>query len=348
MINQKLLQTYIKNGFNILLQGQHGVGKTMILTEACKSLGLNLKYYSASSLDPYTDLVGIPEFITNEQGERVIRSVRPQEINDAEVVFFDELNRADPKVLNAVFELIQFRTINGEPLPNLKCVIAAQNPPDGDYTVDSLDPALADRFQICLEIKPEVSLGYLKSVLQDETAQALVNWHKAHGKKSDYISPRRIEMIGHVWEATQDKVSLAAAMPTGGSFDIGKLFNLLNNTALPEDLETLIEKSIEDIQAAIRNDGADKTLNAIKNASPEHKKKALDNIAAAMNVQFGPVTIVNYLDVIDEMSTEQVDNLVSGWTDAKLKGIGLRKEIREHTGTRGVKVFKDRLDKDGA
>lgn len=344
MINQKLLQTYIQNGFNILLQGQHGVGKTMILTQACNELGLDLKYYSASSLDPYTDLVGVPEFITNENGERVLRSVRPQEINDAEVIFFDELNRAEPKVLNAVFELIQFQSINGEKLPNLKCVIAAQNPPDGDYTVDSLDPALADRFQICLEIKPEVSLSYLKTVLADNTAEALVKWHKAHGKKADYVSPRRIEMIGKVWEATEDRSSLAAAMPSGGTFDVGKLFNLLNNTALPEDLESLLEGDQEAVSGLIRTLGAERVLSALTEAAPEHKKKALNNIAAAMNLQFGPVTIVNYLDVIDQMDATQVSALVSGWTEAKRKGIGIRAEIKQHTGTGGVKVFKEKLD----
>lgn len=344
MINQKLLQTYIQNEFNILLQGQHGVGKTMILTQACDSLGLNLKYYSASSLDPYTDLVGIPEFITNDEGQRVIRSVRPQEINDAEVVFFDELNRADPKVLNAVFELIQFKSINGERLPNLKCVIAAQNPPDGDYTVDSLDPALADRFQICLDIKPEVSLSYLKKVLKEDTAEALVKWHKDHGKKADYVSPRRIEYIGNVWEATGDKQSLVAAMPSGGTFDVGKLFNLLNNTALPEDLETLVNGDQEKIASAIRDVGAPRILDAIKDATPDQRKVALNGVAGAMNHGFGPVTIVNYLDVIDLMTQEHVDKLVDGWTDAKKKGIGLRSEIRNHAGSDGIDKFRKALD----
>lgn len=344
MINQKLLQTYIQNEFNILLQGQHGVGKTMILTQACESLGLSLKYYSASSLDPYTDLVGIPEFITNDEGQRVIRSVRPQEINDAEVVFFDELNRADPKVLNAVFELIQFKSINGERLPNLKCVIAAQNPPDGDYTVDSLDPALADRFQICLDIKPEVSLSYLKKVLKEDTAEALVKWHKDHGKKADYVSPRRIEYIGNVWEATGDKQSLVAAMPSGGTFDVGKLFNLLNNTALPEDLETLVNGDQEKIASAIRDVGAPRILDAIKDATPDQRKVALSGVAGAMNHGFGPVTIVNYLDVIDLMTQDHVNKMVDGWTDAKKKGIGLRSEIRSHAGSDGIEKFRKALD----
>jgi len=51
------------------------------------------------------------------------------------MLFFDELNRAHPKVLNAVFELVQFRSINGDKLPRLQCVIAAINPPGAGYHV---------------------------------------------------------------------------------------------------------------------------------------------------------------------------------------------------------------------
>lgn len=341
MINHKILETYIENGFNILLQGKHGVGKTALLNQACEGLGLNLKYYSASSLDPYTDLVGIPKFVVNDDGQEVIKSIRPQEINDAEVVFFDELNRADPKVLNAVFELIQFRSINGERLPNLKCVVAAQNPPDGEYTVESLDPALADRFQICIDIKPEVSINYLKTVLKDDTAEALVKWHKDHGKKADYVSPRRIEMIGNVWEATGDKSSLAAAMPVGGTFDIGKLFNYLNNTALPNDLETLLDKSL--VTENIRSMGATKVEAVLADAGEVYKTPALDNIAEALSFQYGPKTISEYLNVIDMMTMDQIDTMTEGWNAAKKKQIGLESLVRNHKGIYGVGYFKEVL-----
>ena len=41
---------------------------------------------------------------------------------------FDELNRAKPKVRNAVMELIQFRSINGIKFNNLRMIWAAINP----------------------------------------------------------------------------------------------------------------------------------------------------------------------------------------------------------------------------
>lgn len=344
MINPKLIESYINNGFNILLQGKHGVGKTAILTQASKNLGLSLKYYSAASLDPYTDLVGVPEFTTIEDGTRVIKSIRPQEINEAEVVFFDELNRADPKVLNAVFELIQFGSINGEKLPKLKCVIAAQNPPDGDYTVDPLDSALTDRFQIYLEIPPEVSLSYLKTVLKDKTAEALVRWHKDHGKNADYVSPRRVEMIGHVWEATGDRLSLSAAMPAGGTFDVGKLFNILNDTALPDDLESLLDpKTARD---SVRIIGANRIIKTLDEANEAMQKKALDVMSETLSLQFGPKTIIEYLGVIDLMSESQVRRMTTTWPDSKRKQIGLEGEIKTHAGTDGLTYFKRALNGD--
>lgn len=339
MINHKILETYIDNGFNILIQGKHGVGKTAVLNKACENLGLRLKYYSASSLDPYTDLVGIPKFSKDENGKDIITSVRPQEINDAEVVFFDELNRADPKVLNAVFELIQFGSINGEKLENLKCVVAAQNPPDGDYTVDPLDPALADRFQINLEMKPEVSASYLKSVLKDDTVDALVKWHKDHGKKAHYISPRRIEMIGKVWEATEDKGSLVAAMPSGGIYDVGKLFNLLNNTSLDGDLESLLSNN--DLPALIREMGATRVIKAVKDAADAHKQQALGNIAVTLSFQFGPKTLIEYLDVIDLMSDDQIKAMTDSWSAAKSRQIAEEQKIKDHKGKKGMKKFKE-------
>lgn len=341
MINSKILETYIDNGFNILMQGKHGVGKTAVLTEACNNLGLGMKYYSASSLDPYTDLVGIPEFIDTEDGGRAIRSVRPQEINEAEVVFFDELNRADSKVLDAVFELIQFGSINGEKLPKLKCVVAAQNPPDGEYNVEPLDPALADRFQIHLDIKPEVSKSYLTGVLKEETAEALVKWHKDHGTKADYISPRRIEMIGRVWEATEDRFSLVAAMPSGGTFDVGKLFNLLNKTALPEDQEALLDGI--DLGTHIRRIGADQVVAVLSDVSPTHREIALDNLADALAFGFGPKSISDYLDVIDLMSEQQIDRMTSSWEAAKKKMIGADAVVKKYGGVGGFTYFRNVL-----
>ena len=257
--------SYLDAGFNVLLIGLHGTGKTQSIMDLCAERGLNMKYYSCSTLDPYTDLVGVPVpkqfcpecnvyFDQNtdvcSEGhttEAALKMVRPREVDEAEFIFFDEFNRADPKTLNAIFEIIQFKSINGEPLKNLKCCWAAMNPPEEQYQVEEVDPALLDRFDLYIPIDPHPSPEYMAQFMNPKVASALVMWWTDHGKqvrqrqakvttaknqsagnsRMDYISPRRLLKIGLVWEATKNSKSVKAALPTQGQFDTGKLIELL-------------------------------------------------------------------------------------------------------------------------
>ena len=141
-----VMKTCMSEGLNVLLIGYHGVGKTQMALEEAKSLGLNMKYYSSPTLDPWPDLVGIPVPVDIEgdskSGDKQLQFIRPADVEDAEIMFFDELNRAHPKVINAVLEAIQFHSINGKPLPRLKMVWAAINPPDDIYDVNEPDPVV--------------------------------------------------------------------------------------------------------------------------------------------------------------------------------------------------------------
>lgn len=229
---------WLDEGFNVLLIGLHGTGKTVSIMDLAQKKGLKMKYFSCSTLDPYTDLVGVPvptdllDADGNPTGKQTLRMVRPHDLDDAELIFFDELNRADPKTLNAVFEIIQFGSINGEKLPNLRACWGAINPPDEDYEVETLDPALLDRFDLYIPIEPKPSVSYMSQYLAPQTAKVLYKWWMDHysdirrgvrDAKIDYISPRRLLKIGMVWEASQNARAVGFALPQGGTFDKNKL-----------------------------------------------------------------------------------------------------------------------------
>ena len=226
-----MADVYLRERKNILLIGLHGTGKTQSIMEIAKKNGVKMKYYSCSTLDPYTDLVGVPVPKTDDNGKDFLKMVRPRDIDEAEIIFFDEFNRADPKTINAVFEIIQFQSINGEHLPNLQCCWAAINPPDKDYNVEQLDPAMIDRFDAFIEIKPSPSVAYLATKMPKEIAQALVSWwneqNRARRKFEDYISPRRLEKIGMIYDVTRNQEAVKQAMPPGGNFDVKKLIEKL-------------------------------------------------------------------------------------------------------------------------
>lgn len=192
---KKLLIATAKNNMNAMIVGTHGIGKTYLVQEIAAELGLNMKYWSASTMDPYIDLVGVP-YPDKQTGH--LQFAQREDIDDMEFLFFDELNRAPLKVRNSVLELVQFKRINGRHLPKLKMVWAAINPPTEDYQVEELDPALRDRFHIHLELAPSVSLEYLKGCVNNVVNAKIAHswWEKVSTMTKEHgVTPRRLEYL---------------------------------------------------------------------------------------------------------------------------------------------------------
>ena len=61
------LDFWVKNNQNVLFIGRHGVGKTAIVKETFERHGLKWKYFSASTMDPWVDFVGVPREKTEDQ-----------------------------------------------------------------------------------------------------------------------------------------------------------------------------------------------------------------------------------------------------------------------------------------
>lgn len=195
------LKIYAKEGYNVLLTGRHGVGKTAIIKEVFEECFgehyAKWRYFSASTLDPWVDFIGIPKNYTRPDGKEVFTIIPPEHFSgdeEIEAIFFDEINRADEKVLNALMELIQFKSINGRKFPHLKCVWGAENPAtdDNEYSVKPLDPAQKDRFQIQIVVPEELNVRFFSDKYGSETANISAEWwHKNKNK----ISPRKLDDI---------------------------------------------------------------------------------------------------------------------------------------------------------
>lgn len=198
LINIDQLRSYADHGLNVLMEGHAGVGKSSAILESFG--GRKYKYFSAPTLDPWVDLVGAPRAVHSEKhGQEVLRLIRPEWVldNDVEIIFFDELNRAPPKVLDAVMELIQFKSINGHKFEKLQAVWAAINPADesGDYKVEELDRALRDRFQVQLRIKYAVDEQYFLKKYPQHGQIFIDWWNLLPTDLKDKISPRRLDYI---------------------------------------------------------------------------------------------------------------------------------------------------------
>lgn len=195
------LEAYARGGENVMLIGAHGVGKTKIVEGVFnKVFGEYYKhwrYFSASTIDPWVDFIGVPKPKQREDGREVCGIVPPENfVGDEEVyaIFIDELNRGQDKTQNGLMELIQFRRINGREFPNLRCIWAAINPDDedGTYSVNRLDPAQEDRFTIQIELPNELSRSYMVGRYGKDMFEVVNDWWKPLKNK---ISPRRMDAM---------------------------------------------------------------------------------------------------------------------------------------------------------
>jgi len=194
-VNDQLLDKYIGAGFNVMFHGKHGVGKTHMVLAAFERANLNFMYFSAATMDPWIDFIGVPREMEDDKGA-YLELVRPKALRDdtVEAIFLDEYNRAPKKIRNAVMELIQFKSINGHHFPNLKVIWTAVNPDDGNYDTEGMDDAQKDRFQAHVEVPFKPDPKYFARKFGEDVAEAAVAWWKALSPDvQPKVSPRRLD-----------------------------------------------------------------------------------------------------------------------------------------------------------
>lgn len=232
------LDFWINKGYNVLFVGKHGVGKTAMITQAFERAGLKWKYFSASTMDPWVDFIGVPKEVKDDAGRSYLELVRPKEFQDDEVeaLFFDEYNRSHKKVRNAVMELIQFKSINGRKFNNLKIIWAAVNPDDDEsqeYDVEKLDPAQEDRFHVRIDVPYKPSVRYFTQKYGKETADAACAWWNELPKEmKDKVSPRRLDYAMHMHANQGD---LRDVLPKGSN--VNKLLITLRDGPIKKQLK---------------------------------------------------------------------------------------------------------------
>ena len=137
---------------NIMLVGNHGIGKSEILSEYYGSLGMPVVALFLGQMSDPGDLIGLP-CKDEKTGKTDFMPPYwfPTDGNPI-VLFLDELNRARPEILQTVMDLALNRKLAGKLLPEGSRIISAVNAGD-QYQLTDLDPALVSRFNI-VNFKP--------------------------------------------------------------------------------------------------------------------------------------------------------------------------------------------------
>lgn len=170
---KQIVPILLKNRVVPFLWGQQGVGKTQVVEQIAKDMGGGfIPLYCGTQADP-GDLLGLLKM--NPDG--TVSHARPEwfPTEGKGVIFLDELNRAHPDIIQAMFSFILNGTIHTHKLPDGWRIVAAGNFQSGSFNVtDTSDSAWMSRFcHIDFDPAPEESVVYFEDQGYDEVADFL-------------------------------------------------------------------------------------------------------------------------------------------------------------------------------
>tara|TARA_R110000803_G_scaffold183438_1_gene245769 strand:+ start:926 stop:2101 length:1176 start_codon:yes stop_codon:yes gene_type:complete len=175
--NNRHLQSQGKKPVAIEVVGESGIGKTTSIMDMTAKHGLDFVKLNLAQIEELGDLVGFPikqfQMWTEKEGKKIGKWVdevavrdhsklgfqttgksrmsysAPEWIADKKaggVLLLDDWNRADTRFIQACMELVDRQTYISWTLPKDWHIILTANPDNGDYMVNSTDPAQKTRY----------------------------------------------------------------------------------------------------------------------------------------------------------------------------------------------------------
>jgi hypothetical protein len=184
----------------VLIRGRHGVGKSEIVEQMAKELGLPLIMRRASQMTE-GDLIGLP-FRDGETTKWLPPDWFKAACTSACVLFFDEVDRAVDEVAQQLFELNDNRSLYGNDLHPDTIVVAAINggAHGAKYQVRKMDPAELDRWTV-FDVEPSVE-DWLDWAADDKVHSLIwdfINNNRTHLEHSTTQEPDKVYPSRRSW-----------------------------------------------------------------------------------------------------------------------------------------------------
>ncbi len=198
-----------------LFVGPPGVGKSEIVQQWCRKqfdvsdegmpfIDIRAAYYEAP------DLKGFP--VTKEDTmKRLVQMFAtpdfwPQDPNWEGVIFLDEVNRGTTSVTNCFMQLLTDGKLEQYHLPKKAIICACINPENLEYEVNTMDPALRNRFaRFNIEYDSKSFIEYLERTKRHPHVINFVKsgaWKFVNpedvGTNGTYVSPRSLVRLSNV------------------------------------------------------------------------------------------------------------------------------------------------------
>lgn len=162
---------------SVVIHGLHGIGKSSVIKQITEELDIGFIDVRLSQMES-GDVLGLPD-LSEGTTKFITPAWLPRGEKSKGILFLDEINRARPDVLQAIFQLVLDRRIGEYKLPEGWHVVSAVNPNTDDYQVTNVfDKALLDRF-LHLNLKPTTSEFIQYAMKQEDADQNFIQFLQA-------------------------------------------------------------------------------------------------------------------------------------------------------------------------
>jgi alkaline phosphatase D len=208
----RIVSAVVAESKPILIRGRHGIGKSELVYQIARDLGLPVVERRASQMTE-GDLVGLPSI----NGNRT--SFNPpdwfKEACERPVaLFLDEVDRATVEVRQGIFELTDSRKLNGHVLhPGTRIFAAVNGGKHGQqYQVGEMDPAELDRWSV-FDVEPTVEdwLSWAKDNVHGMIWD-FINNHRNHLEHTGEFEPNKKYPSRRSWKRCNDVLVRADAL----------------------------------------------------------------------------------------------------------------------------------------
>jgi hypothetical protein len=263
-----------------LVEGATGIGKSELVHDVARSLGVSIVTLDLSLLEP-PDLVGLPVV---RDGRTSYATPATLPTDGAGILLLEELNRAERYVQQPALQLLTAGRLHEYLLPEGWVCFAVTNPPTGEYHVTPLDRALEARF---MKIRARADRGpWLAWAESHGVHPAVRTVVREHSRALDEVSPRSWTYAGQILAAMTTKersdsdfvrdalcgylppawAEVLAAASEGTASELGiDLRDLLG------DYVQRAQKSVRELKTQGRTDAMDELVSRVRSVlrSPE-------------------------------------------------------------------------------
>ena len=211
----------------VLVRGRHGVGKSQVVYQLAKQIGLPVIERRASQMTE-GDLLGLPSTDGN------VTSWNPPEwyktaCTHPVVLFLDEVDRATVEVRQGIFELTDSRKLAGFALHQDTLIFAAVNGGEHgeQYQVGEMDPAELDRWTV-FDVEPTTEdwLDWAGDNVHS-VVWNFINQNHTHLEHKDDYEPNKVYPSRRSWHRLSECLAAGSLLDEGS--DSSVIFNLTNS-----------------------------------------------------------------------------------------------------------------------